>query len=369
MNIKQLLDTQKLQEHLQNGYITKRRHPQLSLSIFNYTPKTTYENLWDDVTMFCRGLIVADDGTIVARPFRKFFNENTEGFPETFVENFLKEEPMIMEKMDGSLGVFWKYMGCYGIATRGSFESEEAAWATEQLRHIDVAPLIENSRNGMTPLFEIVSPINRIVVDYSGRYGLYLIGLVDKVTGCETNYDGLVSIGASVGVPVCKAYRFENGWRGCFGHDEPNREGYVLTWRNRRLKVKVKFETYKRLHRLYQKGSTKHVLEVLKNGNSITELTNGTTEDFKRFIEAECSMLESYFTMYIGSAFQVFNRRPSTTDRKILALYFQEYPQYSGTLFRMLDGKDFVKSAWSAVDRLLKEGNIKCWKFTKAATS
>lgn len=370
MNIKQLLDTRKLQEHLQNGYITERKHPQLPLSILNYTPKATYENVWDDVTMTCRGLIVDDEGTIVARPFRKFFNENTEGFPETFIENFPTNEPLIMEKMDGSLGIFWEYDGCYGIATRGSFESAEAAWATDQLSTINVAPLIENSQNGLTPLFEIISPINRIVVDYTGRYGLYLLGLVGKVTGCEINYDSLVSIGASVGVPVCKAYRFENGWKDCFGHDEPNREGYVLTWRGyNTLKVKVKFDTYKRLHRLYHGASTRSILELLKNGQTVTSLTENAPKEFVEFVHSERDRLEDMLMSHIRGAFALYNSRPNTEERKAIALHFKAFPEVASIAFRILDGKDFMQAAWSAIERKLKEGRYTCWKFTRATAS
>jgi len=45
-----------------------------SLTIWNYSRKVQYENLWDDVTLQTRGLVTDDKGKIVPRPFGKFFN-------------------------------------------------------------------------------------------------------------------------------------------------------------------------------------------------------------------------------------------------------------------------------------------------------
>jgi RNA ligase len=69
-----------LNKYYDDGLVQKQVHPTLPLTIWNYTPKTQYGELynnyifWDDVTLQCRGLVTDDKGNVVARPFKKFFN-------------------------------------------------------------------------------------------------------------------------------------------------------------------------------------------------------------------------------------------------------------------------------------------------------
>ena len=112
------IDLAKLQPFVDEGYISVRPHPTEDLLIYNYTPKTQLQNKWTEETMMCRGLIVKTDGTVVARPFKKFMNiEQYEG--EIPLEPFT-----VTEKVDGSLGILFFVGERPSIATRGSFTSE-----------------------------------------------------------------------------------------------------------------------------------------------------------------------------------------------------------------------------------------------------
>jgi len=63
-----------LEKYYENGLLHKQTHPNLDLTIWNYSPKVQYERLWDEITIQCRGLVTNSKGDIVARPFKKFFN-------------------------------------------------------------------------------------------------------------------------------------------------------------------------------------------------------------------------------------------------------------------------------------------------------
>ena len=63
-----------LNRYHEEGLVYKQVHPTLPLTIWNYSEKVQYENLWDDVTLQTRGLVTDDKGNVVARPFKKFFN-------------------------------------------------------------------------------------------------------------------------------------------------------------------------------------------------------------------------------------------------------------------------------------------------------
>jgi hypothetical protein len=91
-----------LEQYSRTGHLFKQDHPTLPLSIWNYTPEVQYGQSWDEVTLQCRGLVTDNEGNIVARPFKKFFNIEEGKHTPT-------EEFDVFEKMDGSLGILFYY--------------------------------------------------------------------------------------------------------------------------------------------------------------------------------------------------------------------------------------------------------------------
>ena len=175
------LNEKDLDKAIADGYISVRPHPDSrELLIYNYTAKSQYERVWTKETLACRGLIlnVPDDGEIlvVARPFNKFFNlAELDKIPEG---KFVAQE-----KMDGSLGIIYQAPdGLPSVATRGSFASEQAEWATQWLRKrpkFVAAAQSAISRNH-TLLVEIIYPKNRIVIDYGELEELVLLTAIDN---------------------------------------------------------------------------------------------------------------------------------------------------------------------------------------------
>src|SRR5690242_13723962 len=146
----------------EEGYITIQEHPTAELWILNYSQKCQFAGYWTAETMQCRGLIVDTDFRIVARPFVKFFNLEQHLAMEGMPVLRWDQPYVIQEKMDGSLGILYWADGVPCIATRGSFISDQAVFATNLLRtryvQVEFAPQY-------TYLFEIIYPANRIVVD------------------------------------------------------------------------------------------------------------------------------------------------------------------------------------------------------------
>jgi RNA ligase len=136
---------EKLNKYYEDGLLYKQVHPTLPLTIWNYTEKVQYENLWDEVTLMCRGLVTDNEGNIVATPFQKFFNIEEGKFEPT--ENF-----EVYEKMDGSLGIVFWYEGQWVVATRGSFTSDQAIKAKELLKKYNTDIMFRH----LTYCFEII---------------------------------------------------------------------------------------------------------------------------------------------------------------------------------------------------------------------
>ena len=168
-----------LDEAIRAGFVSVRRDGRLR--ILNYTPKTTYARAWNEATSACRGLILDDSDRVVSRPFPKFFGPSEPDAPAIP----MGQDMEVTAKLDGSLGIAYTHPeGGVRVATRGSLTSDQAIEATriwhEKYRQV-VIP------EGVTPLFEIIYPDNRIVVDYGEMRDLVLIALIDIATGADVD--------------------------------------------------------------------------------------------------------------------------------------------------------------------------------------
>lgn len=348
--IAELLDPQLLEAHIRNRVINRRSHPRLPLAILNYGQKAQFEQLWDYVTMRCRGLIYNyDNGDIVAVPFAKFFNYDTGWREETFPENLPTTEPEITRKLDGSLGILWRFAGQHGIATRGSFESDQAKWATNWF---DQHSSADSFPKGYTPLFEVIYAENRVVVRYEHE-GLTLIGCVNNDTGQEMNYQELKWLSRDSGIPVVD--RVNESVEELTLRDDENEEGFVACWHKDEgppLRVKIKFATYFRLHRLLTGTSPKRVWESLRDGVDLKTIMDDTPSHFNEWVSGWESKLRGQYAEIETEAAKRFNAIGQfQPDRKTFALWATqpENKKYAPVLFKLLDKSPYAEVIWKQV--------------------
>src|SRR5437764_820457 len=121
---------------------------------------------------------------------------------------------------------------------------------------------------GLTYLFEIVYPGNRIVVDYGATEDLILLAVVDTKTGRDVDGTfGWIGPTAKRFDVSCHPQKVAEslGLR-----DDGNAEGVVLRFDwpaiGPHTRVKVKLAEYKRIHKLLFMTSEKTVWEALSAG-------------------------------------------------------------------------------------------------------
>lgn len=273
------------------GYVRVQQHPTLPLHIANYSEKAQYENVWNDVTLTCRGLIYDATGKVHARPYRKFFNY---GDDVNTGPLDLHAPAIVTDKLDGSLGISYMTPDGPAIATRGSFASDQALHATEVLRsrYPDWTPA-----EGWTYLFEIVYPQNRIVVDYGELDDLILHGIVAVDTGAVhsaldvDNWPG----------PVVKAFAYESLAEALAADPRPNAEGLVVAL-NGDTMVKVKQADYVALHRIITGLNARTVWEWLGDGKTIGDLCATIPDDFHGWVEDVANGLTTESEAIIAAA-------------------------------------------------------------------
>ncbi len=351
MKLHELFDMDLFYEMRQAGFVKAQRHPTFPdvLVILNYTAKAQQHYHWNDVTEQCRGLIYnAMTLDVVALPFRKFYN-----YDETQAPNIAEcEEVTAYDKMDGSLGIV--YMApdeVLRVATRGSFTSDQALWATKWL-HENIGKTWEEAHgNGytwvptQTDMFEIIYPDNRIVVGYGGYEGLVYLGSRSTVTGefekFTTSWPGRVA--------ECL---YEGKFSGLF--DLParaNAEGFVVVTEDDR-RVKVKYEEYVRMHRIVSHLSERYVWEYLGGPSPARaeELTRDIPEEHEKWVRQVANDL---FGQYMDRSMivnEVTQRIHKMTTRKEKAEAIVNEPAWvKASIFACLDGKDYVSILWKSI--------------------
>lgn len=144
------VDWNVLNQYIKNDLIIVNKHPKYNLWILNYTPNTQFNKFWDLYTISCRGLIIDDNGNILARPFKKFFNYEEYSIDEIPTDQNFE----VFEKMDGSLIILFYYSQQkeWIIASRGSFISDQAKEAKKIINKENFKYLDKDN----TYLFEII---------------------------------------------------------------------------------------------------------------------------------------------------------------------------------------------------------------------
>lgn len=323
------LDWNSIAELVEQGYISARRHPNAPLTIYNYTAKCQYDWKWTPETMACRGLIIADAGEIVARPFPKFFSIEQRGDEPLPVEPF-----EVYEKVDGSLGVLYFVDGQPCIATRGSFTSEQAEWATAHLRAKYAGTRFNPD---YTYLFEIVYPDNQIVVDYGDFADLVMLAVIRKSDGKDMPLEDL-------GFPVVKLYDGIKDFAELSQYEEPNKEGFVIRFESG-LRVKAKFAEYKRLHRLLTALSARGIWEAMQSEEGLRPILERVPDEFYSWVKQTESAL---WQQFLAIEHQCKADFKDLGDRKTTALYFKTRPN-PHILFKMLDGAEYAPLIWKAI--------------------
>lgn len=370
MKLHELIDPVLLDEMIAKRYVNVQELPGYGYKIYNYSKLCTIDHVWNDVTETCRGIITDKDDNIIARPFRKFYN-----FEEIENKNIIPDLPFkIYDKRDGSLGIlYWTEEGIPMIATRGSFISDQANFATNLLRKIlrgkkteiglmdfnnDLMSFVTMNRlqNGFelknvryTLLFEIIYPGDRHVVNYGKEEDITLLAIIDNETGGEIDPDILSPI-----FNVVKEYDVKE-WKTIRDkYDGDNAEGFVVKFENN-FRMKLKYEQWFRKNALMAGLSKRKVLEFIVNDDlkGLYSIVNQLNEENKIYYTNIVKELRNMYTEMECDALQEY--KEFDTDKEA-AFYFNTC-KHRTILFAMRRNKDYSRIIWQKIKEMIKENN------------
>lgn len=332
-----------LEEYIERGLVIKQNHPTLPLSIYNYSRTCQYDGVWDDITLNCRGLVLDNEGNVVAKPFPKFFN-----YEEHKPEDIPNENFEVFEKMDGSLGIIFHYEGEWLVATRGSFTSEQAIKGKEML---DKLPL-EGFDTNNTYLAEIIYPENRIVVDYGTDEKLVLLGAYNNETVEEVKVEEIN------GWEVVKMYKtWGEDWKTLKKEISKDNEGYVIRFSSG-MRMKIKGDEYVRLHRILTNFSTKDIWELLKNNEPLEPFLERVPDEFDDWVKRTAMNLRYSFysideragKLHDGFRYGKYNDKEVEPTKKEFAEYVKQFPkELSAVMFKMWDKQPYDYIIWNMI--------------------
>lgn len=349
VNMHEIVDPDLLVEEIQAGYIRVRQHPLYpELSILNYSEKTQFEHHWNDATRICRGLIInTRTDEVIARPFHKIHNFDEAEAPKIEWDQVVYHWS---DKVDGSLGIVYRNPdGLLEVATRGSFESEQAKHATDRLRYAEPALHEFFSAEidfGNTPLVEIIYPENRIVVDYGGVDALIYLGSIQIETGAYFSGYG-------------------NKGNRTFGElmmdlSRPNSEGWVV-WSSAYKAVKLKQADYIELHRIVTGLNRKSVWRALSEGFDVyVKMLESLPDELHAWAKEVGSELAHEYgrkvmtidSLYVDVLVAMEDEGIAHDDRKGFALTVQKVvpKELQGYMFSLADSKDIQAKVWRSIE-------------------
>jgi RNA ligase len=237
----------------------------------------------------CRGLIFYPDGKIMSRPFHKFFNVGER--EETLVHNLDLTAPhVIMEKMDGSMIRPIMVNGKLRLATKmGVTDTSEAAEKIVTAAQLEW--MADAMADGLTPLYEFISPENRIVIEYE-KAELVMLALRRNRDGIymDLNYcDPLVRMVPMYGSVDGSFAEYIARQRGREG-----REGDIIRFSSGHM-LKVKNDWYVRIHKVKDKIRTdRHILALVLEGMIDDVMPHLDERDFSRVRDYEARFHEAY---------------------------------------------------------------------------
>lgn len=336
-----------LESLVSQGLVSKRKHPKHPLWVYNYTPKAVtvpwYEWGCTDgkhrnflALPDARGLILDEDYNIIGRGFRKFWNYEQVKDRIPWDENC-----RVSRKWDGSLIITCWYKGELIVATRGSFESEQALWAQDYIRRIKV----EGPPKGHSLLYEAIYNDNKIVVNYKREMLVELV-CVNNETGLDHYREHWGHKASTEELEQLKA------------QNTPNEEGWVVTFYPSCFRVKIKFEDYIRLHRIRFQTTTHSIWEMLKESNSLArvyELVEGLPKDladkilyYSRDLLAQAACINVWANQKHK---QIQQKQKDLWPEKTLAEWIkkQDHPHILFSLWRGKD-KEAKRLVWKTVE-------------------
>jgi T4 RnlA family RNA ligase len=292
----------------------------------NNTPITSFTYRIANYSDFCntgainmRGITFnSNTEKLIALPFWKFFNYGENPFTEPLEVNNWNISS-IYEKLDGSLVYFYNINDQFHAKTKfncmapQAIESMEIVQCNEHLKSF----IVNNLDNNYTPMFEYVSPTNRIVIPYNKQDLIYL-GSRNMKTGELIKFNN-----ENIKQPINYADKFKNidDIVNYCGVSDKMEEGFVVHFNNTEI-VKIKTRKYIDLHHTISSVTNEKYLASVILHEEMDDLISLLPSEFHEFVNNFKTKLVKHYNHIIHEAtkFYELNKNLEQKQYALLAL-------------------------------------------------
>ena len=310
------------------------------LAIFNYDIMADFT---DEIVRECRGVIVdLINGVVVCRPFDKFCNYGEKG-----ADNIDWRSAKVQDKIDGSIMKVWYWSGKWRISTNKTINAfvaplgDNGNFGDKFLEAAENVGLDFDALNiAYTYIFELVSPENRVVIDYIETTWWHL-GTRNNLTGEEVyRYIGVQQPNE---YPITSIKECIEAAKNLNVTGElVEKEGFVVVDANWH-RIKVKSPDYVVVHHILPNGgiTDEKIFENIRNGEieEILVYVPSLKERIQKMRE-KMELFEEKVITYIADCRKEVAEIPQGFNtRKIFALAHRTDPLFSIAVKVIFDGK------------------------------
>ena len=310
---------------------------------------------WKKDNLHFRSSVWNYNGELISASFPKFFNWSEQ--PEISPVPTSLKNTTVVEKLDGSTLIVSKYNGQYILRTRGTVDASTMAngHELELFKEKFLKSLTHDTPDtwNVSILFEWVSPINKIVLNYGDEPDWYVVGIVHHSDYSLYSQEDLDMWAKNKGFKRPATYTFTDvndllqnvdQWKG--------KEGVCVYSKNDQSIHKVKSADYLIKHRFKSEATLENTLDLyFSYGKPLyQEFESKLTETF----DYECfEMVRGYasqicdaskevnkivdgFKSFIDNQLKVLSTRKEQAQ-KVISSYSES--NRSSMIFSLLDGK------------------------------
>lgn len=332
-----------LEEYVDKGLLRKAEDEDLVQ--YNYSEKTNNECLWDDITIFNRGNIYEKKtGELIARSMPKFLNFSQLNPDKQKV--YLTRQFTATEKLDGCLGILYKYKGKIRYNSRGGFNNHVTHKIKQLLpKYVLLNHLLEYNNL----VCEVISPQTKIICNYGDEESLYLITSYSKKTMAENTFWNNQVISDITYMSMVKQVNMSWDelfqWQKTAGYDK---EGFVLSFYNDDgtvERIKIKSDDYVRIAALRTGLNKSHVWKLMKcSAEQHKDLLNayicGVPDELVEEVNTYVNEIQTQVEEHKKQAQALYNSLQHIETPQLYKYFEQNPSRYKGCIYLMRKGGD-----------------------------
>lgn len=338
-------DCRKIVQNSEAFYCNRAEVNGYNVEMYDYR-LASYMDFFENNAFELRGLTfvydIDNNAWVRHIALNKFFNINqTVDWMYEDVKD--KKIVAVSDKADGSLITFVRFPdGTVRAKSKMSFTSEQAKMAQNIFEEDKILNeyIIFMIRHDLTPIFELVSPHNQIVLDYANTE-LRLIQVRYNGEG-DTSVAGAYYSSASLNKVEGRLKVTEQLGEEFYDLDkllelkktEKGTEGYVGMFEDGQL-FKIKHDWYLSLHGLVTEGTRENLLIATILDDNIDDVIAQLVPGEKRdFIIEQTKICTTKFNHYIVEFESLRNKyyNECNSDRKTFAIAYSKFPMFSSVM-------------------------------------